>query len=302
MDRPTSGGASRWGRLGLGCGSLACLLVLTISSRASAYCRTNTCEQDKDNPKCGPDPQTGCLAGGESLYWNRGCFSFSVNAAGSPLRHISYEQAAQTIGAAMAVWSNAECGSGKLGIDSVLFPAVVCDKAEYNTDGPNANVWVFRDQDWPYQDDGRTLALTLVTFNVKTGEIYDADVEVNSHVAPLSREGGATLAEIATHEAGHVYGLAHSNDPGAIMFPNYSTLTGISAELTDDDLAGVCSIYPSSNGSQSCDPTPRHGFSAECGRVVSGCASSPLGRSQRSSRATWMTAGLLLLLGRRSRG
>jgi hypothetical protein len=306
MDRPAPGGCLPWdrlrrrGRLGLGC--LAGAMVLAVSGHASAYCRTNTCEQDKDNPNCGPDA-TGCLAGGEALYWDRGCFSFSVHAAGSPLRHISYEQAAETIGAAMAVWSNAQCDGGKLGIDSVPFPAVVCDQAEYNTDGPNANLWVFRDEEWPYADDGRTLALTLVTFNVKTGEIYDADVEVNSHAAMLSHEGGASLAEIATHEAGHIYGLAHSSDPHAIMYPNYSALAGISAELTDDDRAGVCSIYPPSSASKSCDPTPRHGFSAECGGAVSsGCAMTPLARRQSSSWAAWSAAGLLLLLGRRSHG
>ena len=128
MDRPVLGGSHGGSRLGSGLGCLAWVLVLTVSSRASAYCRTNTCEQDKDNPNCGFD-EVGCLTGGESLYWNRGCFSFSVHAAGSPLRHISYEQAAQTIGTAMAVWSNAPCGGGKLGIDSIPFPAVVCDKA-----------------------------------------------------------------------------------------------------------------------------------------------------------------------------
>ncbi|MBN1606872.1 MAG: matrixin family metalloprotease [Polyangiaceae bacterium] len=202
----------------------------------------------------------------------------------------------------MAVWSNAQCGDAKLGIDAVPFPAVVCDQAEYNTDGPNANIWVFRDDDWPYPDDGRTLALTLVTFNVKTGEIYDADVEVNSYASPLSREAGATLAEIATHEAGHIYGMAHSSDPHAIMFPNYSTLTGISAELTDDDQAGICSIYPPGRGSKSCDATPRHGFSAECGRGVSGCAVSPPCRSQSTGWTAWVAAGLLLLVGRKSRG
>jgi hypothetical protein len=302
MDRRRPRASFGPGRPGLAVACLACGLVLAISNHAAAYCRTNTCEQDKENPNCGFDPQTGCLSGGKSLYWNRGCFSFSVQAAASPLRHISYEQATETISTAMAVWSNAECGGGKLGIDAVLFPAVVCDQAEYNTDGPNANLWVFRDDAWPYQDDGRTLALTLVTFNVKTGEIYDADVEVNSHAAPLSRESGATLAEIATHEAGHVYGLAHSNETGAIMFPNYSTLTGISASLTDDDLSGVCSIYPPATSSPSCDATPRHGFSAECGRVVHDCAFHPRARSQSIGWGAWMAAGLLLLLGRRSRG
>ena len=48
------------------------------------------------------------------------------------------------------------------------------------------------------------------------------------------------LLTVAAHEIGHTLGLAHSNDPDALMFPNYS---GPRRFLSDDDIAGVQSLY-----------------------------------------------------------
>lgn len=48
------------------------------------------------------------------------------------------------------------------------------------------------------------------------------------------------LLTVAAHEIGHTLGLAHSNDPDALMFPSYS---GSRRFLGDDDIAGVQSLY-----------------------------------------------------------
>lgn len=48
------------------------------------------------------------------------------------------------------------------------------------------------------------------------------------------------LLTVAAHEIGHNLGLAHSNDPGALMYPNYS---GPHRFLGEDDIAGVQSLY-----------------------------------------------------------
>ena len=53
----------------------------------------------------------------------------------------------------------------------------------------------------------------------------------------------ANLAEVATHEAGHVLGLGHSPDPGATMYA-VAHFDGRGAALRDDDRAGVRFIYP----------------------------------------------------------
>jgi hypothetical protein len=48
------------------------------------------------------------------------------------------------------------------------------------------------------------------------------------------------LLTVAAHEIGHTLGLAHSNDPDALMYPSYS---GPHRALGQDDIAGIQSIY-----------------------------------------------------------
>ena len=48
------------------------------------------------------------------------------------------------------------------------------------------------------------------------------------------------LLTVAAHEIGHTLGLAHSGDPGALMFASYS---GPRRFLSEDDIAGVQSLY-----------------------------------------------------------
>ena len=283
-----------------------CVLAVAVPAPAAAFCRTNTCEQEPDNPDCQFDPVTGCLSGGEWLYWDTSCVAFSVQANASPLRHITYGEAVDTVFEAMSLWADARCDGEPVAIEPVLFPAVACDKVEFNinrSEGPNANVWMFRDDEWPYDDEVGvdTLALTSVWFNVETGQIYDADVEINSHDTALDGKDGPTLLEIASHEAGHVYGLAHSSLPDAIMFTMYSPTAAISASLTRDDEQGICSAYPPGPTAAACDPTPRNGFGPECGGKAPSCQAA--GPAKPRDGAIWAAAAALLLFrGRRSTG
>lgn len=48
------------------------------------------------------------------------------------------------------------------------------------------------------------------------------------------------LLTVAAHEIGHTLGLAHSDDPDALMYPSYS---GPHRFLGQDDIAGVQSLY-----------------------------------------------------------
>lgn len=255
----------------------AVTLSVTLLPRTSyGYCRTNTCEADPEDPDCYVSSES-CLEGGVPLYWDRACLSFSVSAEGSPLRGISYEEAAATIDEAMRSWTAIECPEGgkpALAVD--LYPAVTCESLQFNTGGPNANAWLFRDDLWPYTGAGspaQTLALTTVTFNARTGEILDADVEINSAENKLTTGDNSDLLAIATHEAGHVLGLAHSNSSGSTMWAFYAAPHGSAAELSPDDAAGICDAYPPGAVPHDCNFDPEGGFTPTCySKDDSGCS------------------------------
>ena len=61
------------------------------------------------------------------------------------------------------------------------------------------------------------------------------------------------LETVAAHEIGHTLGLAHSNDPNALMFPSYSRPHRF---LDQDDIAGAQSIYGASSAPEPAPQAP----------------------------------------------
>ena len=52
------------------------------------------------------------------------------------------------------------------------------------------------------------------------------------------------IFSVAIHEAGHALGLGSSDNPDSVMYPYYKLRTG----LSDDDIAGVLSLYAAQTG------------------------------------------------------
>jgi hypothetical protein len=262
-------------------GALAATLLAT--SGAHAFCRTVA------NPTpAGYDPATqGCFmpasgSGSLLLYWKNLCVGYSLQKDASPLRQITLDQATRVAANAFAQWTGAACSAGGSPSIQVYDEGPVdCALVQYSSTQPNQHVIVFRDEGWPYSDSSNTLGLTTLTFDVTDGEIFDADMELNSHDYDLVAEGPVPagsydLASVITHEAGHFLGLAHSADTSAVMYAHYQP---DATALTQDDSDGICSIYPAggtritSSGplaADACDATPRHGFSSECATTDDG--------------------------------
>jgi hypothetical protein len=266
-----------------------------VSPRASAYCRTSACGE-VSSQVCAPSRPGDC---GLPLYWPKHCMGYSIQEGGSgQLSLATIESLAAT---AFGAWTRASCGGGAPGIGVAYLGPVSCDRPEYNEKAGNANVIMVRDDEWPYTGQGQTLALTTVTFNLDTGEIYDADLEVNGtsdvKLTTGDNEVQYDALSIITHEVGHILGLAHSFEPDATMKIDYVPGDTSLRTLEPDDIAGICDAYPPTS-TTSCDPTPRHGFASECGSPDpddDGCScTAPGRRSTHGALAGALLAGMCL--------
>lgn len=259
-----------------------------VSAHSAAYCLTYTCDASKED--C-PTDSHNCNVGGNPLYWASSVVSFDIQQDGSKLRDISYDQLRTVAHGAFKRWVDAVCSDGNHPAISLsdLGP-VACPKPEYNKSQPNQNVITFHDSEWPYKNTGaETLALTTVFFNPDTGEIYDANIELNSYnadfvlLAEQADKDHDDLNAVLTHEIGHFLGLSHSSVNSATMFQSY--MLGMTT-LDDDDVQAICASLPPNRSTT--DPgtpagVPRHGFSTECGKAEQGCCSSTIGGNAPAS-------------------
>jgi hypothetical protein len=240
--------------------------LLAVAADASAFCRSTTC-RSSGTKECNTDGN-GCPTDGEKLFWTSACISYAVNELGT--QDLDPADTREIIKKTFQAWSDVPCPKG--GAASMTFQErdpVTCKKSEYNKEAPNLNVVLFQDDDWKYRGIDGTLAKTSVTYNDETGEIYDADIEVNAanNTVTISDNPAKIqydLQAILTHEVGHFIGVAHSSDSSAVMFASYSPGSIAQRKLTPDDVDAVCAIYPPKRDA-ACDVEPRGGFSATCG-------------------------------------
>jgi hypothetical protein len=265
---------------------------LCHSATSHAWCRTTTCDTCEQ-------PPDGCVSEGAYLYWPVSCVTFDVQKDAS--KFADFDTANRIAEVSFDSW-NVTCPDGSNpSLQIVNRGAVACSKHEYNDQqnsfGGNANIIVFRDDSWTATKDPHTLALTTVTYNKNTGEIYDADIEVNSAIQLGGTAGISTvdpvppnsfdLQSILTHEAGHFLGLAHTAAPCQAltgncptMDPMYRTGSADFRTLEEDDVEGICAVYPTGRQAVDNDCAPRHGFASECGEAgKKGCCTTAPGRA-----------------------
>jgi len=271
---------------------------------ANAYCRTTTSKDARGGA---------CVSQGVPLFWRSACIGYSLQRDGS--HSLPFSAVAEAVDRSFDAWNQVKCGGGgDLGIEFSNLGPVACRSPGYVERAANQNVVLFYDENWPYGVS--TLALTTVSHNARTGEIFDADIEVNATASLLSVSDSSAgsaydLQSVITHEVGHFLGLAHSSDPNASMIEEYTKGTLTLRSLAADDSAGACAIYPNAQQRSvdksvspsgwaeagACDATPRGGFSSEC--AVS--APEPV-RPQTTSRCDVGGVGLVTIRGAASVG
>jgi len=227
---------------------------------AWAYCRTSACSSSPDGTGkvCEPPEPDDC---GIPLSWSPSCVGFTVQQDGS--RQVPLETIHGIAGESFTAWTNVACGSGAPSMRIKDLGDVACGRVEYSRSPSSkpdpitnpyvgdTNLIVFRDDNWPHPDhaggdpkQSTIIALTTVTFNPETGEIVDADIEVNSEGFTFSTTddvpvGMTDLRSVLTHEAGHFFGFAHSPDAFATMYASYAPQESIKRDLDDDDMTAM---------------------------------------------------------------
>lgn len=307
------------------------LALLAVGGHASAFCRTLTADvpasQQPSGDDCYPAGTQGAL-----LFWGNACVGWSMQKA--PSSKIDVSAATKIVEGAFATWANAACVAG--GKPSIAFSnngPVECTEVGFDSSGRNQHVITFRDTTWPYAGQANaTLALTTLTYNKRTGEIVDADMEVNTAEMKITTTAtpptdGYDFQSIVTHEAGHFIGLAHTPTATATMFARYSPGQTSIRALAPDDVAGVCEVYrPNGDravsataaasgflASKACDAAPFGGFASTCDAASTDDATSATTGAKRrcsygpsaptsSTRAAFtLAAGLALVCARRRR-
>lgn len=266
--------------------------VATTAGDARAFCLTSACGEAIAGTQCVPAAEGDC---GEPLRWGPRCTGFAIQEDGS--RRISANRLSDMARAAFDTWTSVDCGDGdRPGLVVQPLGRVSCGALEYNSSAGNANVIVFRDDAWPHPASSHNVALTTTTFDPETGELFDADIELNSADFELTvsdENVSYDLESVLVHEAGHFLGIGHTDVPESTMLPIYLEGDTSLRTLGADDVAAVCALYPPAAVDETCNPLPRHGFSPYCEeeQPEGDCAA---GRVPRGGSAPW--AGALAAL------
>ncbi len=119
------------------------------------------------------------------------------------------------------------------------------------TGGPHdgENRIVFREDGWPEDMPFGTLAVTTVVYRRLSGELLDADIDLNAVEHTWTDTDDPARAETdvqntLTHELGHLLGLAHATDTDATMYAESAPGDLDKRSLAQDDVDGLCFVYP----------------------------------------------------------
>lgn len=263
--------ARRWWVLG----AAAALAMAATALPAAGYVRSRTSE-------------------GEPLRWNRTCVTVSLF-AGDPPPPLDAATLETAVRAATEAWSAdlVPCTALRLLLSTSPLPSAdaVFDRR---------NSVTFRRTEWrrePCDDGGggcvaydpNAMAVTTIFALANSGEILDADIEINA-VSTLwtdvardgagagiaTSRGPADVQNVLTHELGHLIGLDHSPLPESAMFATGAPGETKKRHLAHDDVDALCDVYPRESD-LTCAPRPER-------PVPAGGCSVPRGVPRGSGR------------------
>jgi len=246
------------------------------------------------------------------LYWDRACIQVSVE--DDPGSGFTTEDLDAVVDRSFGAWTGLDCGEGRTPGFQIqrTDDRARCDRSEYVSGEGNANSVVVVNEGWTEREghDSAAFALTTTFFLLNTGEIIDADMELNETnwnftVCPAEGciDGQVDLENTITHEAGHFFGLAHAESGSdATMWACADEGDVNKRTLEADDIEGMCTIYGEGALPEGCSFSNRGGFDPYCADDRDGCGCRVAGAPGRSEDASWplLLGGLgLAFAGRR---
>jgi hypothetical protein len=273
------------------------LLLAATTSDAAAFCRLTT---------EAPSANEACSGEGTALHWDRACISYSLAAREQTTP--DFESVRDAVDRSFGSWEAVECPQGPLTLSLRQTAAVSrCTVPEHNPGAGNSNSVIFL-EDWDElglpQD---AFGLTLIWHSPDSGEIFDADMQLNETMGSFAvcdgrcAEGEVDLENVITHEAGHFLGLGHSRVATAAMYGESSVGETRKRILGRDDVMGICAIFPV--GQPRCetsDYSPRGGLEPDCFEPTGSCAIG--GRGVAPPWSALLLVGLALALRRARNG
>ena len=234
------------------------LLVVTGlgPATASAFERTKTCTESGLHA-CGDgeDPKP--------IYWPTRCTNYWVEREGSAdfsdgsTSQIG-EELRNLVRVSFDVWNDVACSDFTMQEAGLTETGSASFDQNGGIDG-NDNVVVWLDDDWPYASQG-AYAFTSVSYSSESGQIADADIELNgetydfSELAEADDQGDTIdLRNTLVHEIGHYVGLAHTDVEEATMYGSADPGEIKKRTLHQDDIDGICAAYPAGESPVDCD-------------------------------------------------
>ncbi len=283
-----------------------------LPAQASAWCQMTTVTGTRLTSERGDCVLTTNHPGTHVLAWQSRCTSISLSSEAPPTT-LSMDQVRGVFQRSIATWTSVDCGGAPTGLSvDVLADTNLCSSASHNRGGHNVHSVMFIADGWSTTRrlDPLAYAVTFVWHNADTGEIYDGDMLINNARGPYTicdetscPLGMVDLENIVTHEMGHYFGVAHTQDlnTDATMFAQAPPGERAKRTLEEDDMMAICSIYPSGSLSAACDNTPRGGLALDCQPHNCGCATPGLPNSSRPLSLASLAGMAAILWGSRKR-